>query len=58
MMKLAVSTANLAFPSLLLLGRSAEHSMGIRLSGAVAAVLTLAGFLVLRGYEEKGSGAL
>lgn len=58
MIKLAVSTANLAFPSLLLFGRSAEHSMGIRLSGAVAAVLTLAGFLVLRGYEEKGSSAL
>ena len=53
MMKLAVSTANLAFPSLLLLGRSAEHSIGIRLSGVVAAALTLVGFLVLRGYEEK-----
>ncbi len=56
MMKLAVSTANLAFPSLLLLGRSAERSLGIRLSGAVAAVLTLAGFFALRGYEEKARG--
>jgi Na+/melibiose symporter-like transporter len=51
-MKLAVSTANLAFPSFLLLGRSAERSLGIRLSGAAAAVLTLAGYLVLRRYEE------
>ena len=52
-MKLAVSTANLAFPSFLLLGRSAERSLGIRLSGLAAAALTVAGFLVLRGYEEK-----
>ncbi|HOZ71876.1 MAG TPA: MFS transporter [Spirochaetales bacterium] len=51
-MKLAVSTANLAFPSFLLLGRSAERSLGIRLSGAAAAALTLAGYLVLRRYEE------
>jgi GPH family glycoside/pentoside/hexuronide:cation symporter len=57
MMKLAVSTANLAFPSLLLLGRSAERSAGIRLSGAVAAVLTLLGFLVLRSYEEPSGSA-
>ncbi len=53
MMKFAVSMANLAFPSLLLLGRSAEHSAGIRLSGFVAAALTALGFLVLRGYEER-----
>jgi len=51
-MKLAVSTANLAFPSFLLLGRSAERSLGIRLSGLAAAALTVAGFLVLRGYED------
>ncbi|HCM28522.1 MAG: hypothetical protein A2Z99_17970 [Treponema sp. GWB1_62_6] len=53
-MKLAVSAANLAFPSLLLLGRSAERSAGIRLSGVMAAALTLLGWFVLRGYEEKG----
>jgi Na+/melibiose symporter-like transporter len=52
-MKLAVSVANLAFPSLLLLGRSAERSAGIRASAVVAAVLTLAGFLVLRRFDEK-----
>ncbi|MDX9898459.1 MAG: MFS transporter [Spirochaetia bacterium] len=51
-MKLAVSTANLAFPSLLLFGRSAERSTGIRLSGVLAAVLTLAGWVVLRAYTE------
>jgi len=52
-MKFAVSTANLAFPSLLLLGRSAEHSLGVRLSAVVAACLTLAGALVLRRYGDK-----
>lgn len=52
-MKLAVSTANLAFPSFLLFGRSAEHSLGIRLSGLAAAALTVLGFLVLRGYKES-----
>ena len=56
-MKLAVSTANLAFPSFLLLGRSAERSLGIRLSGLAAAALTVAGFLVLRGYEDAGEAS-
>lgn len=57
-MKFAVSTANLVFPSLLLLGRSAEHSVGIRLTGIVAAVLTLAGFLILRGFKEESSNGV
>lgn len=65
-MKAAVSTANLAFPSLLLLGRSVERPLGLVLSGLVAALLTTAGLVVLlrydesalaRGLEGEGAGA-
>lgn len=57
-MKLAVSTANLAFPSFLLMGRGAGQSLGIRLSGVAAALLTAAGFIVLRSYGKPAGSVL
>ncbi len=57
-MKTAVSAANLAFPSFLLLGRSAERSLGIRLSGIVAAAITFIGFAVLMGFREADGAAI
>jgi len=54
-MKVAISVANLLFPSLLLLGRGGESVMGIRLSAVVAVVFCLTGLVFCLKYREKGS---
>jgi len=50
---LGVSAANIIFPSLLLLGMSVDHPVGIRLSAVVAIVVCIAGLLVFLMYDEK-----
>ena len=49
--KTATSLAPLVLTLLLLLGRSAENPLGIRLVGPVAGVILLAGYLVFRAYD-------
>jgi glycoside/pentoside/hexuronide:cation symporter, GPH family len=53
MMKLGISLANLIFPSLLLLGKSVENSLGIRLTAVSAFVFCLAGLILFLRYREK-----
>ena len=50
---LGVSIANILFPSLLVLGMSVEHPVGIRLSAIVSIVICVAGLLVFLLYDEK-----
>jgi len=50
---LGVSAVNIIFPSLLLLGMSVDHPVGIRLSAVVAIVVCIAGLLVFLMYDEK-----
>ncbi|HUX19934.1 MAG TPA: MFS transporter, partial [Spirochaetia bacterium] len=50
---LGVSIANIMFPSLLLLGMSVEHPVGIRLSAIVAIAICLTGLVVFLLYDEK-----
>lgn len=52
MMKLGIAMANLIFPSLLLLGRTVENSLGVRLTGVVAGAFLVLGLLLLLGYRE------
>jgi Na+/melibiose symporter-like transporter len=49
---LGVSVANMLFPSLLLLGMSVEHPIGIRMSAVVSIVICAAGLLVFLLYDE------
>jgi Na+/melibiose symporter-like transporter len=51
-MKLGIAAANLIFPSLLLLGRTAEQNLGVRLTGVAAVLVVIAGALLLLGYRE------
>ena len=53
MMKVGISLANLIFPSLLLLGRSAENPLGIRLAAASAIGFSLLGLFAFLKYNEK-----
>ncbi len=54
MLKMGGTIALLIFPSLLLLGRSAENDWGIRATGIVALVFCLLGFLLFQRYQEVG----
>lgn len=51
--KLGISLANLIFPSLLLLGSTAENPAGVRLAAVLAAVLCGVGFLAFLFYDER-----
>jgi GPH family glycoside/pentoside/hexuronide:cation symporter len=53
MMKVGISVANLLFPSILLLGKSTQNDMGIRLTAALAVLFCLSGALLLTQYREK-----
>jgi GPH family glycoside/pentoside/hexuronide:cation symporter len=52
MMKLGVAITSLIFPSLLLLGKTPEHSTGVRLVAVVCIVAALFAFLVMRNFKE------
>ncbi len=49
---LGVSVANILFPSLLILGMSVEHPIGIRMSAIVSIVICAAGLFVFFLYDE------
>lgn len=53
MMKMGIALANLLFPSLLLLGKSAAHPVGIRVSAVCALAFCLIGMLLFLRYDEK-----
>ncbi|HTX71762.1 MAG TPA: MFS transporter [Rectinemataceae bacterium] len=50
---LGVSVANMLFPSLLLLGMTVDHPLGIRMSAIVSVLICLAGLGVFFLYDEK-----
>ncbi|MBF9017887.1 MULTISPECIES: MFS transporter [unclassified Oceanispirochaeta] len=50
--KLAMSVTNLIFPSILLLGRSIDNPLGVRLTAVIAFVFTLLGYFAFRGYQQ------
>ena len=50
---LGVSVANILFPSLLILGMSVDHPVGIRMSAIVSIVICAAGLLVFLLYDER-----
>lgn len=52
MMKMGISLANLIFPSLLLLGNSADNPIGVRATAVVAAGFCLLGWIFFRQYNE------
>jgi glycoside/pentoside/hexuronide:cation symporter, GPH family len=52
MMKVGISLANLLFPSLIILGKSADNPLGVQLSVAAAFIFCLSGFWVFRKYEQ------
>jgi GPH family glycoside/pentoside/hexuronide:cation symporter len=52
--KMGISLANLAFPSLLLLGNTAENPTGVRLAAVLAALLCGVGFVAFLFYDEAG----
>lgn len=53
MMKLGISLANIIFPSLLLLGKSANNDLGVRLTGLAALVFCILGLLIFLRYNEQ-----
>jgi Na+/melibiose symporter-like transporter len=53
MMKMGIALANLLFPSLLLLGKSAAHPVGIRISAICALGFCLLGLFLFLRYDEK-----
>lgn len=53
MMKLGISIANFLFPSILLLGKSPDNPVGIRLSALVAVGFCILGMLLFLKYNEK-----
>ncbi len=53
MMKMGISLANLLFPSLLLLGKSVDNPLGIRLSAVAAVGFCVLGLLAFLRYDEK-----
>ena len=55
MMKLGISIANLIFPSLLLLGKSTEHPLGVQMSALLASVFCIVGYLVFTKYKATAS---
>jgi Na+/melibiose symporter-like transporter len=50
---LGVSAANILFPSLLVLGMSVDHPVGIRMSAIVAVLICIAGLAVFFLYDER-----
>ena len=52
-MKLGVAVANMSFSWLLLLGKSTDNDLGIRLTAALAMLGCLAGFAIFRNYKEE-----
>jgi len=50
---LGISVANIMFPSLLLLGMSVKHPIGIRMSAIVSIAICIAGLFVFLLYDEK-----
>jgi GPH family glycoside/pentoside/hexuronide:cation symporter len=50
---LGISTANILFPSFLLLGMSVRNPSGIRLSAIVSVLICVAAFGVFLLYDEK-----
>lgn len=52
--KVAISVANLLFPSLLLLGRGGDSVLGIRISALVAVFFCLVGFWFCSKFRENG----
>lgn len=50
--KAAIAFSNLVFPSFLLLGRSSDNPLGVRLAALTGAVLMIIGALFLLGYKE------
>lgn len=52
MMKLGISLANLLFPSLILLGKSVENDIGIRLTGLTAGIICILGLLIFLKYND------
>jgi GPH family glycoside/pentoside/hexuronide:cation symporter len=50
---LGVSVANIMFPSLLLMGMSVSHPVGIRLTAILSIAICIAGLLVFLLYDEK-----
>lgn len=53
MMKLGVSLANFIFPSLLLLGKSVEEPLGVKLSAVCAFLFCITGLLIFSLYREQ-----
>ncbi len=53
MMKIGITLSNLIFPSLLLLGKSIEEPMGIRMTSFAAFIFCLIGFFIFLKYQEK-----
>jgi Na+/melibiose symporter-like transporter len=53
MMKMGIALANLLFPSLLLLGKSAANPVGIRASALCALGFCLLGMILFLRYDEK-----
>ncbi|MDC7234375.1 MAG: MFS transporter, partial [Spirochaetales bacterium] len=53
MSKMGQMIGGLVFPSLLLLGSSSDNDIGIRMTGAVALIFVIAGFLFFLLYNEK-----
>ncbi len=51
-MKLGVSLANLIFPSLLLLGKSADNPLGVQCTAMAALVFCLLGYWTFKKYQE------
>lgn len=52
-MNLGIALANLLFPSILLLGKSVEHPLGLRVSSLVAIGFCLLGLFSFLHYDEK-----
>lgn len=52
MMKIGVSVTNLIFPSLLLLGNTPEHSIGVRSVAIACVLMSVIGFFVMRKYRD------
>lgn len=54
MSKLGMTVGGLLLPSLLLLGKSIENDIGVRLTGLAAILFVGAGLIIFLAYNEKG----
>ncbi len=52
MMKIGVALTSLIFPSLLLLGKSPQHPLGVRLVAVFCIISSLLAFVVMRKYKD------